>query len=138
MAIEELDVIIVGAGCSGLSAAKYLSDLKIKILEKNNYIGGRVSSKQVDNLNVELGALFPLVRENNSELNPLDENVTEINRIRYIRSDGIEINGESILDILRAEDSDNILSSYVNQVNATVPLQASTYALEAMQCDYVY
>ncbi len=38
------DVIIVGAGISGLSAAYTLQDYDIKVLEKNDRVGGRVLS----------------------------------------------------------------------------------------------
>ena len=61
MSNNYFDVIIIGAGCSGLSAAKHMDDLKIKILEKNDYIGGRVNSGKLKSYNIETGALFPII-----------------------------------------------------------------------------
>ncbi|KAI3873412.1 hypothetical protein MKW98_008064 [Papaver atlanticum] len=52
-------VIVVGAGMSGISAAKTLSDAGIKnilILEATNRIGGRIKKTNFAGLSVELGA----------------------------------------------------------------------------------
>ena len=54
------DVIIVGAGCAGLYAAKTLlemdNDYKVLILEATDRIGGRVHSETLGDIRVELGA----------------------------------------------------------------------------------
>ncbi len=48
--IEIFDVVIIGGGISGLTAAFYLKDYNIKLLEKNNYCGGRTLSGKHNNL----------------------------------------------------------------------------------------
>lgn len=55
---EKKDVIIVGGGLAGLSAAAYLEEkeFKISVLEMESRLGGRVRTEQMeDGLKVELG-----------------------------------------------------------------------------------
>ncbi len=52
----EYDVVIVGAGASGLAAAYNLNDKKVLILEKQNRIGGRVNTQKFQDIVYELGA----------------------------------------------------------------------------------
>lgn len=52
----DYDVVIVGAGMSGLSASFYLKDFNGLVLEKNSRVGGRVHSKSFQEINYELGA----------------------------------------------------------------------------------
>ncbi|KAJ3674093.1 hypothetical protein LUZ60_006085 [Juncus effusus] len=57
--ISQTSVIIIGAGFSGISAAKKLSDAGIKnltILEATSRIGGRICKKYFYGANVEVGA----------------------------------------------------------------------------------
>jgi protoporphyrinogen oxidase len=54
----EYDVIIVGAGISGLSAAYSLRDYTIKVLEKNENVGGRVVSGGYEGLTYAQGAEY--------------------------------------------------------------------------------
>ena len=44
--LKEKKIVVVGAGISGLSAAKKLTNYgaKVKVLEANNYIGGRIKT----------------------------------------------------------------------------------------------
>jgi len=57
--MNNVDVIIVGAGFTGLSAAKYLSSKSIKciVIEGRSRIGGRTLSQQINNEKgiIELG-----------------------------------------------------------------------------------
>ena len=59
---ENYDVVIVGAGMAGLSAAYNLTkidkNLKILILEKNARIGGRAYHKKTDDFTYSLGPCF--------------------------------------------------------------------------------
>jgi len=52
------DVIVVGAGISGLGAALKLKDagLNVLVLEKNSYVGGRMSTEHIDTFAIDRGA----------------------------------------------------------------------------------
>ncbi|KAJ3673996.1 hypothetical protein LUZ60_005988 [Juncus effusus] len=66
-------VIIVGAGFSGISAAKTLSDAGIKdfiILEATERIGGRIHKKNFAGLNIEIGANW-VEGVNGKQVNPI-------------------------------------------------------------------
>jgi protoporphyrinogen oxidase len=51
------DVVIIGAGMTGLSAAYELNDLDVLVLEKEPRIGGRVFSKSNQQVPFEMGAI---------------------------------------------------------------------------------
>jgi phytoene dehydrogenase-like protein len=55
--MKDFDVIIVGGGIAGLSAANYLleSDLKVTLLEAENEVGGRVRSFKRDGYTLDRG-----------------------------------------------------------------------------------
>ncbi len=56
----ERDVVIVGAGISGLTAALHLRDLSPLVLEAEGRVGGRILSKQRGDLALSVGAhMFP-------------------------------------------------------------------------------
>src|ERR1700733_13239254 len=57
---NEPQVIVIGAGMAGLTAARALAErgISVLILEARERVGGRVFSKQVDGTTVELGAEF--------------------------------------------------------------------------------
>ncbi|CBI28517.3 hypothetical protein VitviT2T_000721 [Vitis vinifera] len=73
-------VIVVGAGMSGISAAKTLSDAGIKnilILEATDRIGGRIHKTNFAGLSVEMGANW-VEGVGGSEMNPIWEMVNKI------------------------------------------------------------
>ncbi len=55
---KSYDVIVVGAGISGLGAALKLQDtgMKVLVLEKENRVGGRVSTDRIDDFVIDGGA----------------------------------------------------------------------------------
>src|SRR5690348_11700501 len=57
---EERDVVIVGAGIAGLTAADRLRDLEPVVLEADERVGGRIFSRQRGDLALSVGAhMFP-------------------------------------------------------------------------------
>ncbi|MEA9355614.1 FAD-dependent oxidoreductase [Bacteriovorax sp. PP10] len=55
-----LNVAVIGAGASGLTAAHYLKEQghSVTIFEKNDRVGGKVYSFKIDDTKIELGALL--------------------------------------------------------------------------------
>lgn len=55
---EEIDVIVIGAGTAGITAAKKFSERQVPflILEASDRIGGRVRDGEFDGKHIELGA----------------------------------------------------------------------------------
>ncbi|KAH7665500.1 N(8)-acetylspermidine oxidase (propane-1,3-diamine-forming) protein [Dioscorea alata] len=81
-------VIIVGAGMSGIMAAKTLSDAgitNIQILEATDRIGGRMHKVPFAGINVELGANW-VEGVNGNEVNPIWTLANDLN-LRNFRSD---------------------------------------------------
>ncbi|MCP4752310.1 MAG: FAD-dependent oxidoreductase, partial [Proteobacteria bacterium] len=66
------DVIIVGGGVSGLTAAYMLRDRDILLFEKNERFGGRIWSEKADGISYNVGTQF-LGEEDNSFMQMLDE-----------------------------------------------------------------
>ncbi|OVA07597.1 Flavin amine oxidase [Macleaya cordata] len=78
-------VIVVGAGMSGISAAKTLSDAGIKnilILEATDRIGGRIKKTNFAGLSVEMGANW-VEGVNGKEVNPIWTMVNKIGLKTY-------------------------------------------------------
>ncbi|KAJ3703432.1 hypothetical protein LUZ61_007137 [Rhynchospora tenuis] len=81
-------VIIVGAGFSGISAAKTLSDAGIKdflILEATDRIGGRIRQQNFAGINVEIGANW-VEGVNGPQVNPIWDMANKI-QLRNFYSD---------------------------------------------------
>ncbi len=72
---QNLDVVVIGAGITGLTTAYYLkkSGLKICLLEKSNRVGGVIHSNKVDNYLLEYGP------NSFQESDEIKELVTELN-----------------------------------------------------------
>jgi len=60
MAEDTTDVLVIGAGMAGLTAARTLAEagLQVLVLEAQNRIGGRIWTEHVANETIELGAEF--------------------------------------------------------------------------------
>ncbi len=59
-AAKDVDVIVLGAGIGGLSAAAYLTaaGYRVLVLEKSRYMGGRCSHRERDGFTVTTGAIM--------------------------------------------------------------------------------
>ncbi|WP_261664198.1 NAD(P)/FAD-dependent oxidoreductase [Deinococcus sp. Marseille-Q6407] len=59
MLSETADIIVVGAGLAGLCAARTLhrAGKRVRVLEKNEHLGGRVWSRDVDGYTIDAGFL---------------------------------------------------------------------------------
>ncbi|CAD6265930.1 unnamed protein product [Miscanthus lutarioriparius] len=82
-------VIVVGAGMSGISAAKRLSDAGITdllILEATDHIGGRMHKKNFAGINVEVGANW-VEGVNGGKMSPIWPIVNSTLKLRNFRSD---------------------------------------------------
>jgi predicted NAD/FAD-dependent oxidoreductase len=61
--MKHIEVAIVGAGVAGLAAARALDTKNYMIFEKSRGPGGRLASKRIDDLRVDIGAQFFTARE---------------------------------------------------------------------------
>ena len=61
--MKHFEVAIVGAGIAGLAAARALDTQNYMIFEKSRGPGGRLASKRIDDLRVDIGAQFFTARE---------------------------------------------------------------------------
>ena len=57
---NQQDVIIIGAGAAGIGAAIYFQkhNIRFTILEARDRIGGRLLSKKIDGVHLDLGACW--------------------------------------------------------------------------------
>ena len=53
--MEDRDVVIIGAGIAGMTAAKRLRDLDPLVLEASDRVGGRVRTEAVDGFLIDRG-----------------------------------------------------------------------------------
>lgn len=118
------DVLIIGAGCAGLSAANQLKDHKYLVLEKEDRIGGRVNSINIHGSIAETGALFP-IRPGQPASNrpPYISSATDSNNllICYHAKDGRSFYGASVrnvLDQISPRNNSNLASFF--QVRKTL------------------
>jgi len=60
MSEQQMDVLVIGAGVSGLAAARTLAEsgLRVVVLEARDRVGGRIFTQRVGNETLELGAEF--------------------------------------------------------------------------------
>ncbi len=125
---EIVDVLVVGAGLGGLSAARDLSraGLKLRVLDKGRGVGGRAATRRVDGAVMDHGAPFFTAR--GERLNALIANLErqEVVRVwtnglhtwrdgeliapgdghpRYIASDGMSALGKALRDGVEPGDA---------------------------------
>jgi monoamine oxidase len=71
----DYDVVVIGGGMSGLSAAYELANYKVLVIEKENRLGGRVQTIAFDSLiTLDMGAAFAF----ESELIPFEYKLSPI------------------------------------------------------------
>ena len=91
---DNIDVIIIGAGASGLSASRNLIDknFKIIILESRNRIGGRIYDADIKNFGkIPIGAAWLHKKGKYNLLKPLMDDLS----IKYMNTDSL-VNGKSM------------------------------------------
>tara|TARA_B100000674_G_C37934638_1_gene959660 strand:+ start:597 stop:1985 length:1389 start_codon:yes stop_codon:yes gene_type:complete len=106
---EHLDVIIIGAGASGLSAAKYLqkNGKKVIVLEGRDRLGGRIHDTYVKGFGkIPLGGAWLHYKGEHHILQNLLDNL----KIRYMNDNSLE-NGDNMIiydkDGKKLSDSEN-------------------------------
>lgn len=63
VAVDSVDVIIIGAGMAGLSAARALApETSVRILDKGRGVGGRLATRRINGAVLDHGAQFFTVR----------------------------------------------------------------------------
>ncbi len=104
----KLDFIVIGAGIAGLTAAYELKkrNKQVIVLEKNNFVGGRMSAKIIDGISFSLGAQFitPFYKNMNSYIKEFNLEIEKLS----IGKLAIKRNGR-----LYNFDSDNLFSLFL-------------------------
>jgi glycine/D-amino acid oxidase-like deaminating enzyme len=123
---ESADVVIIGAGVAGLTAARLLGEagLRVLILEARDRIGGRVwTTYSLDGLPVELGAefihghpraTFDLVRAANLDVREFDGPQWIYEDGKLQRSGDFFARIQSILDKMNDRGPDRSFARYLD------------------------
>ncbi|KAJ6836398.1 polyamine oxidase-like [Iris pallida] len=124
-------VIVVGAGMSGISSAKILSDAGIKdilILEATDRIGGRIHKTEFGGISVEKGANW-VEGVNGDQLNPILTMAEEL-RLRRVQSDYSNISSNTYKQesglydsalVQKALDLSDTVSEQGEKLTSTLP-----------------
>lgn len=83
--ITKYDVIIIGSGIGGLAAAALLSHrgMKVLVLEKNGFIGGRLSSYKRGEYTLDMGGMHILSQSDKGPIGNIFRRISMPNPIEY-------------------------------------------------------
>ncbi len=145
--VDDYDVVIVGAGLSGLSSAFNLNNYNVLILEKEDYAGGRVLTITKNNLSYDLGAVFSY----NPQMLPFEINSSNqlvesgsvglfYNNNTYfcdiiidcIKKVNLANDNSTFSDLMLNEESKNILNSFFQTIH---PGEIENYIIERQEQD---
>src|SRR5215471_5907052 len=123
------DVVIIGAGASGLTAAGELSaaGLRVLLLEARNRIGGRILTHHLPNYPVELGAefihgrppeTFDLVKKAGLRVAEMRWKMARRKGNRWVEDDPILDDVEKLSALMRTDEPDQSFQEFIDHVDA--------------------
>ncbi len=121
-----MDIIIIGAGASGLMAAKLLTEagLKVTVLEARNRIGGRIHTIQTGEENYEAGAEFihgklpltlKLLKKAGLRKKSLDGETWQLIRGQWKRSEDFEEGIDEVIAQMNRLENDVSIADFFEQ-----------------------
>lgn len=123
------DVIIIGAGASGLMAARDLSNagVRVLLLEARNRIGGRILTHHTPNYPVELGAefihgrrteTFDLARKAGLPMAEMKWKVARRKGNRWVDDDPLLEDVDKLFSMMTTDGPDQSFQEFMDQVDA--------------------
>ena len=114
------DILIAGAGISGLAAGKYLNDrgMSVKILDKGKAVGGRLATKRLefndDKLKFDYGARF--LEANSSDFKNFINQLLEddIARIWHVNSNNQGLDNSDVTEKYTGKKSMREIAFYLS------------------------
>jgi monoamine oxidase len=127
--VTEADVLIVGAGAAGLSAARELSAAgrRVLLLEGRNRIGGRILTHYTADYPVELGAefvhgrppeIFRIVQQAGLELAELEWNVLRGKEGRWYDTGEVMSGMDELFEKMSTDQPDQSFQEFLDQQDA--------------------
>jgi len=134
---DVLDVVVIGAGFSGLAAARALSAAgltRIAVLEARQRVGGRVFNDHVaKGFPVEMGGTW--CGPGQWAILDLAEELGVALRLQYDRGDGYVINQGQAMRVPSSEHFDERFVTELDALAKTVPIEAPWTAPRAAEWD---
>lgn len=144
---QSVDVIVIGAGASGLTAARDLkrNGLKVALLEARERFGGRLMSHEMDNgVTVDLGGqwvaptqhrVLELVRETGAQIFQTFDKGHSLYHF-----DGVSTQYSGVFpEFLNEEEAQEIADAFaeLDRIGSTIPLDAPWNAPDAAALDAI-